>query len=113
MRAMWNATRVQREGTLFHAAAAAELAANVIKHFIRFDIRVRVRDFDRFRMRIQHARGKGANHEAVRLERLVNGRRLVDRAGDGFEIVGVKREGIDEAVPANYIEWMMGQRVAR
>lgn len=63
-------------------------------------------------MVVEVPRGERANDEARRLERLVDRRRLVDQAGDRLEVVGVEGVGIDQAVPADHIERVVGHCVA-
>ena len=83
------------------------LPADIVKDFIRLDIRVCIGHLDRVRMRIEHPRRECADDEAVGFERLMNRRRLVDRPGDRFKVVGVEGERIDKAIPTNDVEWMV------
>src|SRR5439155_20350037 len=51
--------------------------------------------------------------EAGSAECLMDGRRLVDSTGDRLKIVSIKRERVNHAVPADDIEGMLAERVAR
>src|SRR6266849_3984608 len=64
-------------------------------------------------MGIEKARRESANDVTANLKRLMNGRRLMDRAGDRLEVLRVEGEWINVAVPANNIEGMMCHRHAR
>ncbi len=110
---MRDAARVQSDARLLHAAAAAELATHVIQHFVGLHVGMGVGHLDRFRMRVQHARGEGAQDKSGSIKGLLHRGRLVDRAGDRLEIVGIEGERIIHAVPADHVEWMMSQGVAR
>src|SRR5947209_4970538 len=59
-------------------------------------------------MIIKHPWRESADYIAANLEGLVDRRRLMDRAGDRLEILGVKSKRVNVAVPANDIERMMG-----
>src|SRR5439155_21168548 len=61
-------------------------------------------------MRIEQTRRERAHNIATNLKRLMDRRRLVNRAGDRLEILRIKREWIDVTIPADYIEWMMRHR---
>src|SRR6267378_2292135 len=67
-------------------------------------------DFYGFRVRVEHARCKRANNISTNLECLMDRWRLMNRACDRLEILRVERERIEIAVPADRVEWMMGQR---
>ena len=64
-------------------------------------------------MCIQKSRREGADNITANLEGLMDGRRLMDRSGDRLEVLGVKGEWIDVAVPTDDIERMMRHRHAR
>ena len=113
MRAVGDAARVERERRLLDPATAAEPAADVIEHLVGLHVRVGVGHLDRLGVRVEHPRRERAEHEPGRVERLLHRRRLVDRAGDRLEVVGVERVRIDHAVPADDVERMVRQRVAR
>ena len=100
-------------GTTAGVAAAAKSAAHVIDHLVRLDVGMRVRHLDRFGVGVEHARGECAQDESSCFKRLVNRRRLVDGAGDRLEVVGVERERIEIAVPADRVERVRGEHVAR
>ena len=63
VRAVRDAARVQRERRLLDAAAAAELAADVVQHLVGLHVRVGVRHLDRVGMRVEQPRGERADHE--------------------------------------------------
>jgi hypothetical protein len=112
--AVRDAVGVQRERRFLDTATAAELPANVVEHLVRFDIAVGEGHLHRIRMVIQEPRGERADDEAtVALEGLVDGRRLVDGAGDRLEIVRVERERVDATVPADDVERVVHQCVSR
>src|SRR5437588_13076350 len=58
-------------------------------------------------MGIEKARRERADNVSPNLKRLMDWRRLMNRAGDRFEILGVKRERINVSIPADNIERMM------
>src|SRR6266513_3715769 len=58
-------------------------------------------------MGIEKARRERADNVSANLKRLMDWRRLMNRAGDRFEILGVERERINVSVPADDIERMM------
>src|SRR5205814_9860977 len=64
-------------------------------------------DLHRFRMRIEHSWRERADNVAAHLKGLMNRRRLMHRAGDRLEILGVKSKWIEIAIPADRIERMM------
>src|SRR6185503_14642923 len=113
MRSMWDSARMQRNRGGFNPAARSEITANVEQYLICFDIIVNPRNFHRFRMGIEQARRERADNVTANLKRLMDGRWLVNRAGNRLEILGVERERINVAIPANDIERMMRHRHAR
>jgi predicted Zn-dependent protease with MMP-like domain len=110
---MTDAARLERERGLLDAAAAAEMAAHIIKHLVGLHVGMGVGNLDRLGVCIEQPRREGADHEARRVESLLHGRRLVDGARDRLEVVGVEREGIGHAVPADDVERMARQDIAR
>src|SRR6185295_20246248 len=113
MRSMWDSARMQRNRGGFDPAARSEITADVEQYLICFDIIVDPRNFHRFRMGIEQARREGANNIAANLKRLMDGRWLVNGAGDRLEVLGVEREWVNVTIPANNIERMMRHRYAR
>src|SRR5438046_10493622 len=113
MRPVRNTARMERDRARLNAFARAEIAAHVKEYFVGFDVVVHPRNFHRFRMIIEHARRKGADDVTANLEGLMDWRRLMDGAGDRLEILRVEGEGIDEAIPAEDIERMMGVHHSR
>src|ERR1700737_3043902 len=63
-------------------------------------------------MGIEQTRREGADNIAANLKRLMNWRGLVHRPGDWLEILGIERERINVAIPADDIERMMRHRHA-
>src|SRR5207249_2714754 len=61
-------------------------------------------------MGIEKARRERADNVSTNLKRLMDWRRLMNRAGDRFEILGVERERINVPIPADDIEGMMRHR---
>ena len=113
MRTVRNAARMERDRAGFDAFARTEIAAHIKEHFVRFDVVVHPRDLDRFGMIIEQARREGADDVAANLERLMDRRRLMHRAGDRLEVLRVEGEGINVAVPADDIERVMRMHHAR
>ena len=106
MGAVRDATGVQGDGGAFDAAPAAEVAVDIIEHFVAVNVAVVVGHRDRERMVVQFARDKGADDKVGSLEGLVDRRRLVDTTSDGLEVADIEDPGIFTAVPANHIERM-------
>src|SRR5215470_5087359 len=104
---MWpvrDPARMQRNRSWFNPATRSEIAAHVKQNFVRLDVIVHPRDSDGLWMCIEQARRKCADDITANLESLMDRRRLVDRASDRLEILRVKRERINVAVPADHIE---------
>ena len=100
------AARVQRDRAEPDARALARLvvAADVEHDLVAVDVRVVVGHRDRELVVVDLARQEVADHEVVALPHLVNGRRLVDLAGDRHVVVDVERVGVEAAVPADHVE---------
>src|SRR2546421_9357299 len=113
MRSMWNAARMQSDGTGFNPFARTEIATHIKKYFVRFDVIVHPGNLHGFRMIIEHPRCERTDDVAADFEGLMNRRRLMDRAGNRFEVLRVKRERINKAVPADNVEGVMGVNHAR
>src|SRR5690242_21835389 len=64
-------------------------------------------------MGIEQAWREGANNIAANLKRLMDGRWLVNGAGNRLKVLGVEREWVNVTIPANNIERMMRHRYAR
>src|SRR5213078_948910 len=105
MRPVWNPARMQRNRSWFNPATGPEIPAHVKQDFVRFNVVVHPRDSDRLRMRIEHAWRKCADDITANLECLMDRRRLVNRPGDRFEVLCIKCEWINVAIPADDIEW--------
>src|SRR5439155_12887404 len=107
MRAVRNAARMQRDRAALDSAARAKIPAHIKQYLVGFDVVVHPWNLDRFGMRIEHARRERADHVATDLERLMDRRRLMDRACNRLEVLGVEGERIEITVPSHRIEWMM------
>src|SRR6266480_5674964 len=110
MRAVRNPARMQCDRTTLDAAARTEIATHVKEDLIGFDVVVHPRNPYRFWMGIEHARRESADNVASNLERLVDWRRLMYRAGDRLEILRIECERIKIPIPADRIEGMMRKR---
>ena len=110
MRPVWNSARMERNRGRLDSAARSEISADVKQDLIGLDVVVYPRDFHGLRMCIEHARSKCAHDVSANLERLMDWRRLVHRAGNWFEILRVKCERINEPIPADDVERMMRHR---
>src|SRR5262245_24314710 len=64
-------------------------------------------------MRVEHPRGEGADDEGLGLKRLLRRGRLVNRAGDRLEVIRIEGERVKHPIPADYVERMIGEHVAR
>ena len=95
----------------FLPSAEIRIAAHVERHFVRLGVAVHVRHLDRVADDVQLPRRERADDEAVALERLMNRRRLMDRAGERLEILRVERERINDPVPADDVERMLREDV--
>ena len=110
---MRNSARMQGDRSRFDPAARSEITAHVKQYLIRFDIIVDPRNFHCFRMGIEQAWRERANNVTANLKRLMDGRWLMDGAGNWLEVLGVERERVNVAIPPNNIERMMRHRYAR
>src|SRR5260370_14156599 len=110
--AVRDAARVKRDTRLLDAFAAGKMAPNIEEHFIRLDVGMRPGNADGFRVRVEHAWSEGADDKPGRIKSLMDRRRLVERAGDWLEVVGIKRVRVKHAIPTDYVEGMMGEGVA-
>ncbi len=101
---------MQRDRSRFDSAPRAEISAHVKQHFVGFNVVVHPRNLYGLGMRIEQPRRECAHDIAANLKRLMDWRRLVNRAGDRLEVLRIKRERINVAIPADHIEWMMRHR---
>src|SRR5437016_14366872 len=113
MRTVRDAARVKGDRTALDAASRSEVSADVKQNFVSFDVVVHPRNFYRFRMRIEHPRRERADNIATHFKGLMDGRRLMDRARNRLEILGVKSKGIEIPIPAERVERMMRMDHAR
>src|SRR6266480_5637421 len=100
MRAVRNPARMQCDRATLNTAAGTEIATHVKEDLIGFDVVVHPRNPDRFGMGIEHARRESADNVAANLERLVDWRRLMHRAGYRLEILRIECEQIKIAIQA-------------
>src|SRR5437763_12881420 len=107
MRTVRDAAWMQRDRAALNTAARSEVSTHIKEHFVGFDIIVHPRNFHGLGMGIEETRCECANNVPTNLKRLMNGRRLMDRAGNRLEILGVERERIEITIPAHRIEGMM------
>src|SRR5439155_6786240 len=110
VRTVWNAARMQRNRSWFNPAPRSEISAYVKQNFVRFHIVVHPRNLHGFRMRIEHPWSESADNVTANFKCLMDRRGLVDGAGNRLEVLRIKREWINVAIPANHIEWMMRHR---
>jgi hypothetical protein len=61
---------------------------------------------------VEQARHERADHEVISLEGLVNGRRLVQAAGDRLEVVDTEGPWIEVAIPTDDIEGVVVEEMA-
>ena len=95
---------VQCDRALLDAAAAHEVAVDVVEDFVAIDARVIVRNRYGERMIVEHPRNEDAKRRARRLEGRMRGRRLMEFPGDRCVFVGVEGVGVAVAIPADQIE---------
>src|SRR5262245_58213897 len=74
---------------------------------------MRIGNFDCIWVMIEEPWREGANHEAGSFKRLMNRRRLMDRACDWLEVISIECVWVNQTVPTDDIKWVMGHRVAR
>ena len=96
-----------------NATPAHEVTVHIVDNFFAINIRVVIGSGDRERVIVVLARHEGTDHEVMRLERLVDGRRLVDSPRYRLEISNVKDVRVEVAVPANDIEGVVVVVVGR
>ncbi len=113
LRAVRRAGGVQRDGALFDAAARHEVPRRVVDDLVAVDRCVIVRRRNRERMIVEHARREQDERRARRVPDLVRRRRLVQLAGDRRVLVGVERERIAVAVPADDVERVVRDDILR
>src|SRR5262245_24336080 len=110
MRPVWNPARMQRNRSWFNPATRSKIAAHIKQNFVRLNVVVHPRDPNRLWMRIEQTWRKGADYITANLKCLMDRRRLVDRYVDPLEVLSIKRERINVAIPSDDIERMMGHR---
>src|SRR5438105_5549512 len=108
MRSVRDTARMQRDRSGFDSLSRTEIAAHVEEHFVGFDVVVHPWNFHCLRMIIEHPRRECADDVAADFESLMDRRRLMHGAGDRLEILGVKSERIDEPIPTDDVEGVMG-----
>src|SRR5439155_127121 len=113
VRAVRNPGGMDRERRDLHASAAHEVAGHVVDDLVTVDVRVVVRRRDRERVVVELAGHERADDEVARLEGLVDGRRLVDPAGDRLEVTDVEPERPEVADPADEVERVVVVVVSR
>ena len=113
VRAVWDPGGVERERGDVHAAAAHEVAGDVVDDLVAVDVRVVVRRGDRERVVVELAGHERAHDEVPGLEGLVDRRRLVDAARDRLEVRDVEPERPQVAVPADDVERVVPVVVGR
>src|SRR5690625_2908531 len=89
------------------------VAVDVKHHLVTVDIGVVIGHGDRQWMIVDFTRHEIADHEIISLKHLMYRRRLVDAAGDRFEIGDVERVRIQAPVPAHHVEGMARHHVHR
>src|SRR5688572_22759447 len=107
MRPMRYTRGVQRDHPTRDVLPAHKIAIHVIQYFVAVDIAVIIWRGYGVRVIIVEPRYKTADHEIMRLERLVNGRRLVYPPRDRFKIMYAEGVRITTAIPTDHIEGMM------
>src|ERR1051326_3307478 len=110
MRAVWNATRMERDRGRLDSATRSEISAHVKKNLVGFDIVMHPGNFHCFGMRIEQTRRERAHNITTDLKCLMNRRRLMNRTRDRLEILRIECERINVSVPADDIEGMMRHR---
>src|SRR5437763_2818668 len=113
MRAVWDAAGMKCDRTALDAAPRPKIPTDVKQNFVSFDVVVHPRNLHCFRMRIQHAGRECADNVTTHFKGLMDRRRLMDRAGNRFEILGVKSKRIEIPIPAERVERMMRMDHAR
>src|SRR5688572_13734884 len=107
-----DAVRVDREARLLDSLPRHEVAPDVIDDLVRVHVRVVVGSRDGERVVIEQPRDEGADHEPRPVERLVDGRRLMDAPGDRLEVLDVEGVGPQVSVPTDYIHGVMAVDVS-
>src|SRR5207248_4473119 len=95
------------------SATRPKITAHVKQNFVGFDVIVDPRNFDGLGVRIEQARRESTDDVTADFKCLMNGRRLMHRSGNWLEVLSVKGEGVDVAVPTNDVERMMRHGHAR
>src|SRR5204862_1196106 len=86
MRPMRDPARMEGNRTALDPPARSEISPDIKQDFIGFDVVVHPRYFHGLGMRIQKPGRECTNNVTTNLKCLMNGRRLMDGAGDRFEI---------------------------
>ena len=112
MRPMRDPARMEGDRTAFNPPARSEISPDIKQDFIGFDVVVHPRDFHGLGMCIQKPGGEGTDNVTTNLKCLMNRWRLMDGAGDRFEILGVEGKGLQITVTADGTEGMVCQGYA-
>src|SRR4051812_38907953 len=107
MRAMRNASGMQRDHAAGHILTAHKITIYIIQYFITVDIAVVIGSRHRLRMIIEQPRTKRTYHEIIALKSLVYRWWLVHATGDGFKIMNAECKRITITVPPYYIKRVM------
>src|SRR5579864_4890522 len=103
LRTVREAADVMRERALADPASRCVVSLDVVQHLIGIEVAVVVRQVDRLWVPVELARYERADHEVLRLERLMNGRRHVKATGARFEVVDVEGHRVDRSVPTDHV----------
>src|SRR5438552_18369062 len=103
VRAVRDPARMQRNRAAFDPAARTKISAYIKQYLVGFDVVVHPWNFYGLGVRIEHARRERADQVATDLECLMDRRRLMYRARDRLEVLGVEGERIEKAVPSHRI----------
>src|SRR3989442_6282314 len=101
---MMDPSTMERERSYVYASSARKVSAHIVQNLVTVDVAVIVGDRDGLGMIIQLPRHKGEYVESRSFERLMNWWRLMDSAGQGFEVVHIKDPRIKVTVPTDHIE---------
>src|SRR5687768_778045 len=98
---------MMRDGAVFDSLPAHEFARRIKQHFVRVDVAVVVRRWNRVRVEVVGPRAERADDESIALKRLVHRRWLMNASNNRLEIVDAERPRIEVSVPADDVERMM------
>lgn len=105
---MRNSSRMKSHAAYIDSFAGTEFAFHIVQHFIGFDVTVDVRYFDCFWMVVEVPWRERTNNKPSHLKGLLIRGWQVECTGEWFKIPSIESVGVEESVPADDVEWVVG-----